>query len=213
MRQDNNKITLYLDVDDTILKSSEAVIKILNKRYNIRPSKSIDNMKDWGYRSIYKYITTKEIEDIYESDDFFNRVEFDSLFLDFYNKNKNKVNIVIITKGTELNIIKKEKYIKSILGEDIEYIGMPFKYDIDGKRIKDYSKTNINMKHGIQIDDRTDTLANTNANIKILINNDRIRTWNQNYENINNLYVARNWDEIEQIVLFAYNDHFIFKKS
>lgn len=213
MDQSNNKITLYLDADDTILLSSEAVIKILNKKYNINPSKTIDNMKDWGYRSIYKYITTKEVEDIYESDDFFNRVEFDPLFLDFYNKNKNKINIVIVTKGTELNITKKEKYIKSILGEDIEYIGMAFKYDADGKIIKDYSKTNINMKHGIQIDDRTDALVNTNANVKILINNDRVRTWNQHYENINNLYVARNWDEISQIVLFAYDNHFIFKKS
>ena len=45
-------------------------------------------MKDWEYRSIHKYITTKEVEDIYESDDFFNRVEFDPLFLDFYNKNR-----------------------------------------------------------------------------------------------------------------------------
>ena len=213
MDQGNNKITLYLDADDTILLSSEAVIKILNKKYNINPPKTIDNMKDWGYHSIYKHITTKEVEDIYESDDFFNMVEFDPLFLDFYNKNKNKINVVIVTKGTELNVTKKEKYIKSILGEDIEYIGMTFKYDVDGKRIKDYSKTNINMKHGIQIDDRTDALVNTNANVKILINNDRVRTWNQHYENINNLYVARNWDEISKIVLFAYDNHFIFKKS
>ena len=213
MDQGNNKITLYLDADDTILLSSEAVIKILNKKHNINPPKTINDMKDWGYRSIYKYITTKEVEDIYESDEFFNMVEFDPLFLDFYNKNKNKINVVIVTKGTELNVTKKEKYIKSILGEDIEYIGMTFKYDVDGKRIKDYSKTNINMKHGIQIDDRTDALVNTNANVKNLINNDRGRTWNQHYENINNLYVARNWDEISKIVLFAYDNHFIFKKS
>lgn len=213
MDQNNNRITLYLDADDTILLSSEAVIKILNKKYNINPSKTIDNMKDWEYRSIYKYITTEEVENIYESDEFFNIVEFDPLFLDFYNKNKNKINIVIITKGTELNVAKKEKYIKSILGENVEYIGMTFKYNVDGERIKDYSKINVNMKHGIQIDDRTDALANTNANVKILINNDRIRTWNQHYENINNLYVARNWDEISQIVLFAYDNHFIFKKS
>ena len=37
MNQDNNRITLYLDADDTILLSSEAVIKILNKKYNIYP--------------------------------------------------------------------------------------------------------------------------------------------------------------------------------
>ena len=147
MDQGNNRITLYLDADDTILLSSEAVIKILNQKYNINPPKTINNMKDWEYRSIYKYITIKEVEDIYESDEFFNMVEFNPLFLDFYNKNKNKINIVIVTKGTELNVTKKEKYIKSILGEDIEYIGMTFKYDADGKRIKDYSKTNINMKN------------------------------------------------------------------
>ena len=112
MNQDNNRITLYLDADDTILLSSEAVIKILNKKYNINPPKTINNMKDWEYRSIHKNITIEEVEGIYESDEFFNRVEFDPLFLDFYNKNKNKVNIVIVTKGTELNVIKKEKYIK-----------------------------------------------------------------------------------------------------
>ena len=213
MDQGNNRISLYLDADDTILLSSEAVIKILNKKYSINPPKTIDSMRDWEYRSIYKYITTKEVEDIYESDEFFNMVEFDPLFLDFYNKNKNKINVVIVTKGTELNVTKKEKYIKSILGEDIEYIGMTFKYDVDGKRIKDYSKTNINMKHGIQIDDRTDALVNTNANVKILINNDRVRTWNQHYENINNLYITKDWNEISQILLFAYDNHFIFKKS
>lgn len=213
MGQDNNKVTLYVDVDDTILKSSEAVIKILNKKYGINPSKSINDMKDWGYRSIYKNITYNEVEEIYESDEFFNTVEFDQSFLDFYKTNKNKIDIVICTKGTKINIEKKENLVKRVLGENITYIGMQFKLDGDGNKIKDYRKSIINMKHGIQIDDRTDALRDTNANIKILINNDRLRTWNQNYENINNLYVARNWDEIGQIVLFAYDNHFIFKKS
>ena len=213
MGQDNNRVTLYIDVDDTILKSSEAVIKILNKKYDINPSKSINDMKDWGYRSIYKNITDDEVEKIYESDEFFNIVEFDQSFLDFYKTNKNKIDIVICTKGTKINIEKKENLVKKVLGEDITYIGMQFRLDNDGNKIKDYRKSIINMKHGIQIDDRTDALRDTNANIKILINNDRLRTWNQNYENINNLYVTRNWDEIGQIVLFAYDSHFIFKKS
>ena len=212
MSQCNEKITLYVDVDDTILLSSEAVIKILNKKYNINPPKTIDNMKDWEYRSIYKYVTKKEIEKIYESDDFFDMVEFDQSFLNFYESNKDKINIVICTKGTKINIEKKESLIKSVLGEDITYIGMQFKLDSEGNSIKDYRKSIINMKHGIQIDDRTDALRDTNANVKILINNDRLRTWNQNYEKINNLYVTRNWDEIGQIVLFAYDNHFVFKK-
>lgn len=213
MGQDNNKIMLYVDVDDTILKSSEAIIKILNKRYDINPQKTVNDMKDWGYRSIYKNITDDIVEELYESDEFFNIVEFDQAFLDFYNNNKNKIDITICTKGTSINIKKKEELIKKTLGDDITYIGMQFRVDCDGKLVKDYVKSTINMKHGIQIDDRTDVLRNSNANIKILINNDRVRTWNQHYENINNLYVVRNWDEIKQIVLFAYDNHFVFKKS
>lgn len=213
MWQDNNKVMLYIDVDDTILKSSEAVIKILNKKYGINPSKSINDMKDWGYRSIYKNITDDEVEKIYESDEFFNIVEFDQSFLNFYNLNKNKIDITFCTKGTQINLNKKESLIKSVFGKNVSYIGLKFKLDVDGNKIKDYKKYVVNMKHGIQIDDRTDSLRDTNANIKILINNDRPRTWNQNYENINNLYVVRNWDEIGQIILFAYNNHFIFKKS
>ena len=212
MGQDNNKVTLYVDVDDTILKSSEAVIEILNKKYNINPSKSINDMKDWNYRSIYKNITENEVEEIYESDEFFNTVEFDQTFLDFYKTNKDKIDIVICTKGTKTNVEKKEKLVKRVLGENITYNGMPFKLDGDGNNIKDFRKMLINMKHGIQIDDRTDALRDTNANMKILIHNDRVRTWNQNYENINNLYIARNWNEVGQIVLFAYYNHFTFKK-
>lgn len=212
MGQNNNKIMLYLDVDDTIIKSSEAVIKILNKKYNITPPKSVNDMKDWGYRSIYKNITRCEVEEIYGSDEFFNIVEFDQDFLNFYNLNKNKIEITICTKGTKDNIEKKEKFIKNALGEGVNYIGMQFKLDEDGNNIEDYRKSTINMKHGIQIDDRTDALRDTNANIKILINNDRLLTWNQNYENINNLYVVRNWHEISQIISFAYDNHFVFKK-
>lgn len=214
MNQDNkNKIMLYLDVDDTILKSSEAVIKILNKKYNITPPKTIDNMKDWGYRSIYKYVSSDEVEKIYESDEFFNIVEFDQVFLDFYNKNKDKFDITIVTKGNKENIVKKEKLIKKVLGDDIQYIGMEFKIDVYGNRIEDHRKYSVNMKHGIQIDDRTDAVRDTNANVKILLNHGRVRTWNQNYYNINNLYITKDWNEISQILLFAYDNHYIFKKS
>lgn len=170
-------------------------------------------MHDWGYRSIYKNITAEDVTALYESDEFFNMVEFDQSFLNFYKQHKDKVEIVVVTKGTDVNLEKKEVLIKKVLGKSVQFVGLKFKYDVDGNVVREYNKKTVNMRHGIQIDDRTDSLRDTNANIKILINNDRVQTWNQHYENINNLYVTRNWDEIAQIILFAYDNHFIFKKS
>lgn len=213
MKQLKEKITLYLDADDTILRSSEAAIQIINKRFNINPPKTINDLHDWGYRSIYKNITAEDVTALYESDEFFNMVEFDQSFLNFYKQHKDKVEIVVVTKGTDVNLEKKEVLIKKVLGKSVQFVGLKFKYDVDGNVVREYNKKTVNMRHGIQIDDRTDSLRDTNANIKILINNDRVQTWNQHYENINNLYVTRNWDEIAQIILFAYDNHFIFKKS
>ena len=47
-----NKIKLFIDADDTILESSKTVINILNKRFNISPPKTYDDIRDWGYRSM-----------------------------------------------------------------------------------------------------------------------------------------------------------------
>lgn len=47
----NKKIKIYFDVDDTILNSSEAVIEILSHKYKI--NKTIKDLKDWNYQSIY----------------------------------------------------------------------------------------------------------------------------------------------------------------
>ena len=207
-----NKITLYLDADDTILDSSKAVIEILNERYNITPPKTVDDMMDWGYRSIYKPLTSNDVTEIYSSDEFFDRVKVNKIFMDFYRKNKNKFSFVVVTKGTDANIEKKKKYLKRIFGDDMEYIGIPFQYDYEGNRIISYDKSNINMRHGVQIDDRTDALEGTNANIKILLKNGQDRYWNRDYEHIKNLYVVRDWFEAIEILMFAYNNHYIFKK-
>lgn len=210
----NSKITLYLDADDTVLRSSEAMIEILNKKYNINPAKTIKDLSDWGYRSIYGHMTPEEVREIYASDEFFDIVKINSTFLDFFKKSLAKVNFVFVTKGTPENIEKKEKYLRENLGLDFEYIGIPFKLDADGKVNTSFSKRSINMKHGIQIDDRVDCLKDSNAPIKILIKTYGDHYWNQmkDYSGIPNLYVVDNWEQAIQIIEFAYNEHFIFKK-
>lgn len=207
----NNKITLYIDADDTIMLSSVAVIDILNEKYNIIPKKTIDDLRDWGYRSIYGRLSKEEKDAIYESDEFYDKVKIDPDFLNFYKSNHKFFDFVIVTKGTAINIKKKQKFLKSVLGNGFDYIGMSI--DINETDLsKKFDKSSVNMKHGIQIDDRTDALAKTNAPIKILYRHNTDMTWNRDYDGINNLYAANTWKEIIEILLFAKDNHFLFKR-
>lgn len=207
----NSKITLYIDADDTIMLSSVAVIDILNEKYNIIPKKTIDDLRDWGYRSIYGRLSKEEKDAIYESDEFYDKVKIDPDFLNFYKTNHKFFDFVIVTKGTAINIKKKQKFLKSVLGNGFDYIGMSI--DVNETDLsKKFDKSSVNMKHGIQIDDRTDALAKTNAPIKILYRHNTDMTWNRDYDGINNLYAANTWKEIIEILLFAKDNHFLFKR-
>lgn len=207
----SSKITLYIDADDTIMLSSVAVIDILNEKYNITPKKTIDDLRDWGYRSIYGRLSKEEKDAIYESDEFYDKVKIDPDFLNFYKANHKFFDFVIVTKGTAINIKKKQKFLKSVLGNGFDYIGMSI--DINETDLsKKFDKSSVNMKHGIQIDDRTDALAKTNAPIKILYRHNTDMTWNRDYDGINNLYAANTWKEIIEILLFTKDNHFLFKR-
>lgn len=206
------KITLYIDADDTILNSSEVVIAILNKRYNISPPKTIKDLRDWRYRSIYKDVTIEEIQKIYESEEFYDMAAVNEVFLNFYKTNKKHFEIVIVTKGTDENLIKKEKFLKSVLGDEIRYVGLRMDQKTGECGQEDYDKSSVNMKYGIQIDDRTDALRNTNAPIKILYKHDSDTTWNCGYENLENFYAVDTWRQIVEILLFVKDNHFMFLK-
>ena len=63
---DLNKRTIFLDVDDVLLDSSVAVIAILNQRYGL--NKTLDDLVDWGYKSIFRNLSKEQVSDIQESD-------------------------------------------------------------------------------------------------------------------------------------------------
>lgn len=198
IRADSKRITIFLDADDTILESSKTVIAILNERYNITPPKNITHMKEWNYRSICKHVTGKEVDEIYSSDEFFERVTINPDFLKIYERYKEKFNFCVVTKGTKQNLEKKRQYLKERL-PDIVFTGISFTTEDS----TDFDKSKIDMSRGIQIDDRMDCL-NTNANCKILLKNNLNVPWNAyGGEDVGNLYIVNNWDEIERIFQFS----------
>lgn len=206
--KNKNKIKLFIDADDTILKSSQTTIDILNKKFNIIPPKTYDDVRDWGYKSIYGQCTNEIINDVYDSDEFFERVKIYEDFLDFYNSHENDFEWYIVTKGHEKNIENKEKYFKEYLPQ-AKVIGCKFKsYDN-----KEYDKSHIDMSYGIQIDDRTDCLMGTNANIKILFKNRNERYWNQTSSVNEDIYIVNEWNEIINLLKFAVDNPDPFMKG
>lgn len=200
------KINLFLDVDDTIIKSSEAIISILNEKYQM--AKKIEDLNDWNYCSIKKELSSKEVTEMYSSDEFFNKVQFFPVFLRFFENYKNAFNFIFVTKGTNANLEKKQKFLENKLGKDsFKFEGL---LDVDGYISENKSK--VDMKYGIHIDDVTKYLEETNANIKILIKNyGKTFNWGKNENPIDNLYVAENgWsDTIKILDFFAKNKEFI----
>ena len=199
------KLTIYLDCDDTILYSSEAVIRILNKKYGT--NKTIDDLKDWGYRSIASQVTKDEVMDIYASDEFWKEAEFNEDFVRAYKQLKKVFVWKIASKGTATNLQKKKKWLKKKFGRKLK---LDYLEEINQGVIDAMTKHHIDMTGGIQIDDNMTCLKNSSAAIKVLFQS-RMFTWNQPLPQEDNLYVVHNWDELKDLLVF-FNNHREFVK-
>ena len=83
--------TIYLDFDNTIVESNKRVIEILNSRYHT--SKTEADIKDYQFSGIHS-ISEKEKLDIFESDEFYNGLEFKPQVLEVLNKYHNAYNFI-----------------------------------------------------------------------------------------------------------------------
>lgn len=188
----NQKIPLFLDFDDTIANSSEIIIKILNKKYNINPPKTLNNLKDYGYRSIVRGLSNQDVINLFESDDFWNQVQLNEDFLDFAQAT-DKYDLCFVTYGTKTNLEKKREYLSNHFLIPFDWCGIDMSE----------SKAKVYMHKGIQIDNVFQNLVNTDASLKILIKNDMDVSWNKQTDILDNLYIVNNWKEILEILDFA----------
>lgn len=199
------KIKLFLDMDDTILKSSEAIINMLNKRYNL--NKTYDDLTDWKYCSIYPQSSTNLVIEMYDSEEFFNTVEIEPEFKKFYDQYKDKFEFYFVTKGHLKNLMLKQKFINVNFPE-----ATLLPLILKGKESPSFSKSDVNMNFGIQVDDRTDCLLGTNANCKILYTHGKKLPWNRVEPNEDNFYVTSNWQEITDIINTIDLNRFMMEK-
>lgn len=199
------KPTIFLDIDDVVLLSSKAVIKMLDKLYP--DSKKDEELKDWGFKSINRKVTKELVGRLFDSEDFFQLVEFNNSLISALERTEqeenglfNSYNWVLVTKGSEQNLERKFKLVfnHSFFSKhkmEIGYYGLAMQE----------SKAKVRMFSGIQIDDNYWNLLDTDASLKILLKNDIDTNYNSIYQtkdNLQNLYIANNMEEVIQILQF-----------
>lgn len=196
----NDMQTIFWDVDDVVLDSSEIVVDIINKKYRIPQGlnrKTVSDIKDWGLKSIYNKITQAEILDIYGSDEFWDNVQIKKGFIDAISDEdiKNKYKHVFVTKGTTDALATKLEFLKSNLDLDFCFYGIDNQESI---------KSEIDMAGGIQIDDNINYLKDTNSSIKILLKNCIETEYNNSINRIevDNLYEVNYFKQIIDILKF-----------
>lgn len=199
--------TIYCDIDDVFLNSSETVVQILNNRYNINPQKSAKDIYDWGYRSIVDSISKTEILEIFDSDDFWRSVKVNPDFLTLMSLPFiNHYPIMFVTKGTATNIWRKEFLVRDIMASypsiRYDYIGLE----------PHQSKGRVDMSDGIQIDDNY-YYMDTNAKMKYLLKNHRETDYNQCPINRNEFYTINSINEFIEILKFDFEQRGAFFKN
>lgn len=180
-------MNIYIDFDDTITNSIQALLAISNRRYGT--SYKIEDVGDWNFKDIYPNIPLKEIVSIYDTDEFYNllSIKRDALFVlrRFAKRNK----IFIVTKVNKKSMVQKFQWIKEHIqnfGIDVELIGIPL----------NKSKGIVNMSEGIMIDDNVKFLNETNAKYKILFKNNRKFDELQEWSGMS----VTSWQELEKIL-------------
>lgn len=190
------KPTVYLDIDDVLLDSTNAVLKVLESRYGVKQEQV--NVKDWRFRSVKRDLTGEEIEEIFASDEFWNDVELNSSLMSAFEEGLwDKYNWIFVTKGNEENLNKKYDYLcnQPFFAEHENWTY--YRLDLHETKAK------VHMMGGIQVDDLYGNLVNTDADMKILLKNGRDTPFNtpkRDTDNFENLYIINDIFELIDIL-------------
>lgn len=191
------KQKILIDIDDTLLKSSEEIIRELNLKNGT--NKTIDNLKDYGYRSIDKNITKQDITYMYGSKTFWSNVEFNDYAIDFLKKYSNIFSIIFISYGDCKNLTYKESFIYRMVAKynltEIGFIGCD-------NTINETNKSEVLLSNVyMAIDNHVGHLEQLNSPKKVLFKNGQDVTWNKVPIN-SDWYVVDNFKDIETMIDF-----------
>lgn len=208
------KQTIFWDLDDVVFNSTEVVVDIINKNFrepNHLSPRSIQDVKDWGYKSIYAPLTQNQVHEIFKSQQFWDSIQVKQDFLSLAKSGVlSHYNNVIVTAGVNETFTKKKALLQRTLEDNNLSYDKIFSDFFGITDIHNFDKSVVDMKDGIQIDDAYFNLIDTNARCKILLKNYMETVSNNSFgdykEILDNLYEVNNFAEIHQILEFNYAD-------
>ena len=201
------KLKLFLDFDETIVKTTKQFVELANKKFNT--DKNWKNLKCWCFQDLYPNIRNQDIDEIFDSKELYNNIESHENCISTLNKIKDYVDINIATIGSDTNLFNKKEWLKNNF-TDIDYNFLDVKVNFD-RNINKHNKSTIDMSGGIFIDDRIDNLRSSNATIKILYKSYNDYNW-QKCEANEDIFIVNTWDEIYEILYFCINNDVMFER-
>lgn len=78
---ENNIAKIYLDVDGVLFNSVQTCVDIINEKQDTNFDGS--DVLSWDFKEVCPTITSKEVEEMFNSDEFFQRVEWIKGALEF----------------------------------------------------------------------------------------------------------------------------------
>lgn len=195
------KQKIVLDFDDTLVKSSEQIIHMINQKYNL--NKTIEDLKDWNYTSIYPLLTPQEVTEFYSSEQFFKEVTWNEGARVFLLNFKKDYEFIVCSKGSEKNLSLKKSFLtfwfERLNIKDWKFIGIETKEDSDYT----LNKSMIDFSDCIFcIDDNVNALLSINTPKKILLKNYAEYYWNKTPINREDVYVINNFYELNKMCMF-----------
>lgn len=189
--EQSSKQKIYVSFE-SITNSQEVIIDLLNKKYNINPPKTIKDLKDLTYKSIYRQIDGKDVEKIMKSKEYYDNLKINQSFKDFYEQTKSLYEWAIIIE----NKYREIEYLSPMLIWILNNIG-----DIIIASL--YKPINQTILDGIHIDLNYNNFNfNSNGYFKLLLTNFTNTNYNYIKGGEDNLYQVNTWEEIIQILNF-----------
>jgi hypothetical protein len=184
-----SKRRLFLDVDNTLIASSQAYCDVYNEVYQEHPlfvKADHSKLTKWDFEDICPL--HKEVNAVFESDMFWNKVQlFDKDTQYVLDKLCWKYEVWACSIGTITNLNKKMKWL-----QDNTPIKEYVMISNDGiKMCKDV----VNMSGGIFVDDVESNLLSSNADFKICFG--KVYDWNKEWEG----WRTSSWKKLDGVLI------------
>lgn len=199
-----NKIKLFLDFDSTIVDSTQAFCKVYDSIHGTNTNYT--KIEQYDFSPVLN-LSQQEISDIFADERFFHYLKFFDGVENVLKKFEDYYDYVIVTIGTVKNLYLKNLWLQENTTFEIkDFIGIN-NFIKDRKNPNRMDKSLINMQDGIFMDDHINNINSSNAEIRILFQEEnRNHNWSkptlESKLGDETLWIARNWTDntIEKIL-------------